>query len=59
MEKGQTFRYDGYLFHLVLSFEDNGNTMYIVKYFGKHHQWWHYEVITHFELEYRLSVSRK
>lgn len=59
MEKGQTFRYNDYKFHYVMSFEDNGEIMHIVKYFGKHFQWWHYEVITHFELRYRLESQPK
>lgn len=30
--------------HLVLPFEDQGETYYVVRYYGKHKQWWHYEV---------------
>ena len=45
---GFKYRYGGYLYHVVLSFQDSENedTMYVVKYYGKYKQWWHYEVIS-------------
>ena len=49
----KAFRYNDYLYHHVLTFEDNGNKMHVVKYYGKYKQWWHYEVISDEELEYR------
>lgn len=33
-----------YKYHLVLSFEDKGDIFYVVRYYGIHKQWWHYEV---------------
>lgn len=33
-----------YKYHLVLTFEDNGEIFYVVKYYGIHKQWWHYEI---------------
>lgn len=33
-----------YKYHLVLSFEDRGEIFYVVRYYGIHKQWWHYEV---------------
>ena len=33
-----------YKYHLVLSFEDQGKTYYVVRYYGLHKQWWHYEI---------------
>ena len=55
MTKEITYRYRGYLYHLVLTFEDNGEKMHIVKYYGKHKQWWHYEVWSDWELEQVLK----
>ena len=49
----KTFRYNDRKYHLVLSFEDNGRMYYVVKYFGRYKQWWHYEVISWDELQYR------
>ena len=31
-------------YHIVLTFQDNGETYYVVKYYGIYKQWWHYEV---------------
>ncbi len=33
-----------YKYHIVLEFNDNGDTFYVVKYYGIHKQWWHYEI---------------
>ena len=47
MEKlpsGYSFRVKEYKYHVVLSFTDNAETYYVVKYFGKYKQWWHYEI---------------
>ena len=48
LPRGYKYHFRGYLYHVVLSFQDSGNedTMYVVKYYGKHKQWWHYEVIS-------------
>lgn len=54
VEIGSTFRYDGYLYHVVLSFNDNGETFYVVKYYGKYRQWWHYDVWDSFEYDIRI-----
>jgi len=45
MEKfpaGTKFRYRGYLYHVLGTFDDYNLA---VKYYGKHHQWWHYEFL--------------
>lgn len=34
----------GYKYHIVLSFNDAGQTFFVVKYYGKYKQWWHYEI---------------
>ena len=46
----KTFRYNDRKYHIVTSFEDNGEIHYVVKYFGRYKQWWHYEVLSSFEL---------
>ena len=33
-----------YKYHLVLSFEDKGEIIYVVRYYGIYKQWWHYEI---------------
>ena len=40
----KTYRPRDYKYHLVLSFQDNGETFFVVKYYGKYKQWWHYEI---------------
>ena len=47
MEKlpnGYSFRVKEYKYHVVLSFSDDNETYYVVKYFGRYKQWWHYEI---------------
>jgi len=39
-----------YKYHIVLSFVDNAQTFYVVKYFGIHKQWWHYEIWNKYDL---------
>lgn len=55
---GHTFRYDGYKYHVVGIFtDDHGNDdgcLYVVKYYGKHKQWWHYEVWSAFDYDLRI-----
>lgn len=58
---GFTFRYQDRLYHIVLAFQDGEDeeTMYVVKYYGKHKQWWHYEVISHSWIEDILKRQSK
>lgn len=53
---GYTFEYDGYKYHVVAIVKDeHGNrdeVLYILKYYGKRKQWWHYEVWE--EIVYKL-----
>ena len=44
-------RYRDRLYHIVLTFEDNGKKYYVVKFYGKYKQWWHYEVWSDLEME--------
>lgn len=54
-----------YKYHLVLTFEDNGEIFYVVKYYGIHKQWWHYEIWDSWtmacnkECGYRIVKHRK
>jgi len=50
---GFTYRYNGYKYHLAGFFFDEGTDFYIVKYYGKYRQWWHYEIITRYEFYYQ------
>jgi hypothetical protein len=45
---GSTFRYEGYKYHVVKCIEDDltKELIYVVRYYGKHKQWWHYEAWT-------------
>ena len=40
----RSIRQGEYKYHIVLSFEDKGNILYVVRYFGIHKRWWHYEI---------------
>lgn len=44
-----------YKYHFVLEFEDNGERFYVVKYYGIHKQWWHYEIWS----ELTMSLNKK
>lgn len=50
-----SFRFRDRRYHLVLSFEDNGQQYYILKYYGRYKQWWHYEVVSDSEYEWMLD----
>ena len=56
---GHTFKWDGYKYHVVeIVRESDGkggvNLLYVVKYYGKHKQWWHYEVWNCWEYDMRI-----
>lgn len=48
-----------YKYHVVLEFEDNDEKFTVVKYFGIHKQWWHYEVLDEMELSFRKKAGFK
>jgi len=48
-----------YKYHIVLSFEDNGETFYVVKYYGIHKQWWHYEIWDSWTMDNNISRGWK
>lgn len=54
----KTFHWCGVKYHYVTSFEDGGDTLHVVKYFGKHKQWWHYEVWSDDIFRYTLELIR-
>ena len=49
------FRYGDRLYHYVKTIEDDGKVLYVVKFFGKYKQWWHYEIWS--EYEYKLNST--
>lgn len=52
--KGMTFHYDGHKYHFVDYHLDGDEDLYIVKYYGKREQWWHYEILTCYEFYKRF-----
>lgn len=50
-----TFRYQDQKYHLVQTIEDDGKTFYIVKFYGKYRQWWHYEIWSEDEYQYKTK----
>ena len=48
-----------YKYHLILSFEDNGKVFYVVKYYGIHKQWWHYEIWDEWTMNYNKTHGYK
>lgn len=47
MNVGDCFYYQNgteYKHHIVAIVEDGENVMVVHKYYGKHKQWWHYEI---------------
>ena len=48
-----------YKYHLILSFEDNGKVFYVVKYYGIHKQWWHYEIWDEWTMNYNKTLGYK
>jgi hypothetical protein len=55
---GHTFRYRDSKYHVIAVVDDaNGNNegiLYVIKYYGKYKQWWHYEVWSAFEYDLRI-----
>lgn len=45
--RGFEYRFRNYRYHVVISFQESEKEeiMYVVKYYGKHHRWWHYEIV--------------
>lgn len=56
---GSTFRYDGRKYHIIGHCydedKDGKKLIYIVKFFGKYKQWWHYEVMTSEEFDWHIK----
>lgn len=48
---GFKYRRDERLYHVVMHFTDCGDLMYVVKFYGRYRQWWHYEVESDFMLK--------
>lgn len=56
LRTGNTFHYQRYKYHIVAAFYD-GENMYVVKYFGKYKQWWHYEVYSESALKCKIEFG--
>lgn len=56
LPNGHTFRWQGYKYHVMFSFRDEhtNDFLYVMKYYGKHKQWWHYEVWSAFDYDLRI-----
>jgi len=52
---GFKYRAHDRLYHVVMSFTDCGDLFYVVKYYGRYKQWWHYEVESDFALKLILK----
>lgn len=57
-KENSTFHYQGYKYHVVMTFEDRGEVFVVVKYYGKHKRWWHYEVWSLFEFELKTGKDK-
>jgi len=52
---GTTFWYQERKYHVVAVVVDGDELIYVLKYFGLHKQWWHYEVMEHQRFEIVLD----
>lgn len=52
---GTTFWFEERKHHVVAVCKDGDNLIYVLKYFGIHKRWWHYEVMEHWRLELKLD----
>ena len=57
LKVGDKFRDIKCLYHIVNIFEDNGETFIVFKYFGKHKQWWHYELKSQHRMDFGFHVG--
>jgi hypothetical protein len=59
---GFSYHYDKYRYHVVTHFYDKEELFYVVKYYGRYKQWWHYEVISqwqYFEIIVKSKTYKK
>lgn len=54
---GTTFWYEERKHHVVASIMDGDKLIYVLKYFGIHRRYWHYEVMEHWRLEMKLDYD--
>ena len=51
--KEKIFYFEKRKYHVISKFEDikgnNEGFLYVVKFFGKYEQWWHYEIWSEFD----------
>jgi hypothetical protein len=46
---------EDYKYHVINIFKDNDSNIIVFKYYGKHKQWWHYEVIELWKFNMRIK----
>lgn len=50
------FRWDDRKYHLVTQFEDEGKRYFVFKFFGRYHQYWHYEIWSEYEYDLKMKL---
>lgn len=60
MKPIEKYRDGDYLYHVVLSFQDGEDeeTMYVVKYYGKYEKWWHYTIMSDFQVKDIIAAKK-
>lgn len=46
-------------YHVVISFRDNGETFFVVKYYNRYNGWWSYEVWDEFVMDFNTQSGYK
>lgn len=55
LKEGDTFSYDGDKHHILVNLKKEEQIVF--KYYGKHKQYWHYDVESYFWFEIRMRVE--
>lgn len=54
---GTTFWYEERKYHVVAVVVDGDHLIYVLKYFGIHKRWWHYEAMEHLKFKTALDCN--
>lgn len=54
---GSTFWYEERKHHVAAVCMDGDKLIYVLKYFGIHRRYWHYEVMEHWRLKMKLDYD--
>lgn len=46
-------------YHVVISFRDNGETLFVVKYYNRYKGWWNYEVWDEYVMDLNTQSGYK